>query len=175
MTLHRDIIGDQSHNAAFDNPFVQARIAAVEGGAAVVQNVRAGLPVHLQNFAPEARVKADHVAAPGHGALSLHRFLKPIEADIGFCIARNRMEIDKDGAARDAAFRHLFNAEALGLRDSPRGHDDVLSAAPAIVEDRLGDAVTICIEFRANMAKGVPLSGILRVEERPENLAWTTL
>jgi hypothetical protein len=137
--------------------------------------MRIGISLHLDERFTEAGVQADHVARLDGDAILFANPHQILIADELALAAEMSMEIDQHRASLDACHGHGLDTERIGLdafEAGPvfsvtvlSGADDMLAAAPAVVEHGFRHAVAVGVEERTDMGEGVPLGRVLGVEQ----------
>ena len=177
MRLDRVVVGGEDREAAVGDPPQQRRVPPVEHRARAVQHLGVGVPAHLDELLREAGVQQHHVARLDDDAVGLHHAHQLLVADDRARVAKVRVQVDHHAAPLDAVARHVLHAERAragrGLRPAARRHagvlgigrpEDVEAAAEAVVEHRLGQAVAVGVEHRADVREAVPLRRVLQVQ-----------
>jgi hypothetical protein len=181
--LHRVVVGRDGGNSTVPDPCLQVGVGAVEGRADV-QRLGGGVTVAAQHLAGEPGVQHQQVAGFDDDLVGRQHGRELFEVDDRAPGSEVGLEVDQDRPALDAVAGHVADVHragvggggvALGDAVEPAeaaqarlldlgGADGVDPGAPAVVVDRLRDAVLVGVETGAGVAEGVPLRGVLGVQ-----------
>ena len=180
MGFHRIVVGNQGHQARVGDPLQQARIAAFQHRAALVQQFAIRLLVHFQQHFRKARVQAHHVALFNADMVFFHDVHELLIVDVDALAPHMGVQVNHHGTALHAALGHFVDAQGFGLRGGLAGNfgevknagafaagwaHHVDACAKTVVVHRLGLAVAVGIEHRAYMGQAVPLRAVLQVHD----------
>ena len=163
--LDRAVITHQYGEPRIRDPIEQPLVATIKSGTMCVRQVACDVSAEFKKFVCVTGVKADDVPL-------LHRYPVRIK-DTHQVVITDRVrhksvmltQVYHDPAALHTMPGHMFDAKVPRTQFAEPRIAVLVQDAEAVVLDRLGYAITVCVEQRAHVCKRIPLRRVLVVQQ----------